>query len=501
MMQPQKRVLLFSFHEESNTFNPLILPTDEFLRTARCGEGEPLYNYSRTRRTMLGGMIRAIEESGAQVVTAFSIHASSGARVNDGVLKHVFGKLKHYVETSGPIDAVCAALHGATCAETEDDACGALMEYLRRLVGNEIPIAAGFDLHANITPKILENTDFVCGYQTYPHIDQYGTGYRAASLLMRRLRGGKVFLAAARVPIMVPPSGYTTLEEPFKGVIDSGKALTENGTLLDFTVFNVQAWLDIPVIASTAVAVAEDPETAKREADRLAEKLFENRDAYWPDLMSIDEIIDIAEAPDTKKPVILVDAADSPNGGAVGDSPAAALRILERGSKIRAGMFVKDPEAVRQAFSLGVGGRAVFSVGSAFTPGLPAPLKAEGTVRSLHDGILPTGRDSFSDIGRTAVVSSGSVDIVLCERPTASGSPQILRHFGIEPAFYDLIVVKANTSFRGPYSQFKDSFFFADTPGAGAANLKRFVWKNLPKNFYPFDLPEDFQLEPARIWR
>ena len=501
MIQTKKRVLLFAFHQESNTFNPLILPADEFIRTAGYGEGQPLYNYSKAHKNTLGGMIRAIEEAGAEVVTAFSLHAASGARISDGVLRFACDKLKKYAETSGRIDAVCAALHGATCAETEDDACGALLEYLRSLVGNEIPVAVSCDLHANVTPRMLKNADIVCGFQTYPHVDQYQTGYRAASLLMRKLRGEAVFLAAARVPIMVPPSGYTTLKEPFKGVIDAGKALTEAGTLLDFTVFNVQAWLDIPVIASTAVAVASDPETAKRCADDLAGKLFENRDSYWPDLISVDEIIDRAESPDAAKPVILVDAADSPNSGAVGDSPVAALKVLERGSDIRMGMFIKDPAAVEKAFALGVGGTDIFTVGSAFTPGLPGPLKAKGTVRSLHDGILPTGRDTFTQIGKTAVVSFGKIDIVLCERPTASGSQQIMRHFGIEPSFYDLIVVKANTSFRAAYREYEGSFCFADTPGAGAANLKRFEWKNMPKNFYPFDLPENFRLEPAAIWR
>ena len=79
--------------------------------------------------------------------------------------------------------------------------------------------------------------------------------------------------------------------------------------------------------------------------------------------------------------------------------------------------------------------------------------------------------------------------------------PQLLRHFGIEPEFYDLVVVKANTSFKVPYSAFADEFYYADTPGAGASNLCYFKWKNLPKKFYPFDLPDDYIPEPSRVWR
>ena len=76
------------------------------------------------------------------------------------------------------------------------------------------------------------------------------------------------------------------------------------------------------------------------------------------------------------------------------------------------------------------------------------------------------------------------------------GDPQLFRHFGIEPTLYDLVVVKANTSFRAPYSTFTDLIYYADTPGAGASNLRQLHWEHLPKHFYPFDLPDDYR--PAR---
>ena len=136
---------------------------------------------------------------------------------------------------------------------------------------------------------------------------------------------------------------------------------------------------------------------------------------------------------------------------------------------------------------------------------MPGPLKAVGRVSSLHDGSFrqegPAGRGFPCNVGMSAVISFGNIDIMVCEEPGASGDPQILRHFGIEPKLYDLIVVKANTSFKVPYSAFADDFCYADTPGAGASNLEYFDWKNLPKGFYPFDLPEDYELKKARIWR
>lgn len=500
--ESKKRILVFEFHQETDTFNPITTGLEGFRRRYYA-EGEEALQNRKNDPGSAGGVIAAIEEAGGEVVPAIFLACTSGGRVEDSVFQLLTERLREYIASAGRIDAVCAALHGATCTESHSDACGVLLEYLRGLVGN-IPIAASFDLHANITERVLRNADVVCGFQTYPHNDIYETGYRAGSFCMKLLRGEKVHMAAVHIPMLVPPAGYSSSEEPFKSVIDGGHAMVNAGKLLDFTVFNVQPWLDIPDVASTVVTIAEDAETAKEKADELATAFFAHRDGYWPDLMSIDEVIDHALANTTGKPVILADSADSTNGGAVGDSVAVALRLLERGCTLKAATIVKDPAAVRQAFAVGVGNSAEFSVGAGYTPGTPGPLKAVGTVRSLHDGIYlnegPARRGVRQDLGLTAVISFGTVDIIVCHAMAYSGDPQLFRHFGIEPLLYDLIAVKANTSFKLPYAKIAGEICYADTPGAGSSNLKQFPWKNLPEGLYPFDLPEDYCLPAATIW-
>lgn len=500
----EKKILICEFHEETNTFNPVVMSVEGF-KVVRYAEGQEAYDLCRKIPCAFHGMIDGVEEKGGKVIPTISLYGPSGGIVDDSVFELLCERMEYYVGSVTDFDAVCVSLHGATCTVSREDACGDFLQFLRDLVGEDKIIAASCDLHANVTEKMLKNADIICSYQSYPHVDFYEAGYRAATLCMDKLAGKPVKLAATTIPMMVPPTGYTSLEGAFKDIIDSGKKLVEDGELLDFSVLQVQPWLDIKEIGSTVIAVASDEETAKKYADMLAERLYENRNEFWPDLMTVDEVIDKAENNTTGKPVILVDAADSPNGGAVGDSVLPAIRLMERGSTVSAGMFVKDPEAVKKAFEVGVGNSAEFSVGAGFTPGMPGPLKAVGRVRSLHDGSFrqegPAGRGFPCNVGMSAVISFGNIDIMVCEEPGASGDPQILRHFGIEPKLYDLIVVKANTSFKVPYSAFADDFCYADTPGAGASNLEYFDWKNLPKGFYPFDLPEDYELKKARIWR
>jgi len=495
----KKRILVCEFHQESNTFNPIVWDIDRF-GTNREFEGETRMQRSLNGKAAVHGGVTAITEAGAEVVATVFLHAGSGGRVSDEVMDYLCQRMEHYCKTE-EFAGIYAALHGATCTESQDDACGYLLEHLRKLAGDK-PIAASCDLHAKVTDKMLKNADIICGYQTYPHIDFYNTGYRAAKLLMELLEGKKLRMATVNLPLLLPPAGYTTREEPFKSLMEKALAMITDGKLSDASIFPVQPWLDIPEIMSRVITISEDPQQAADCAVELAKGLFEIKDDMWPDLVSMDTAIDAAEANTTGKPVLLIDAADSPNGGAVGDSPAVALRLMERGSNLRAGMFIIDPASVELAFKSGVGNKAAFSVGAGYTKGMPGPLKAEGLVRSLHDGWFrqegKAGRGAAVYLGKTAVVSFGNIDVVLCHQAFATGDPQILRHFGVEPTLCDLVVVKANTSFREPYSTISDLVYFGDTPGAGASNLQAMTWENLPEGLYPF--AEVSCPEEAKIW-
>ena len=89
--------------------------------------------------------------------------------------------MEYFIKATDDFDAICVSLHGATCTVSEEDACGTFLKFLRDLVGSEKVIAASCDLHANVTEKMLAAADIICGYQSYPHVDFYETGYRAAN--------------------------------------------------------------------------------------------------------------------------------------------------------------------------------------------------------------------------------------------------------------------------------------------------------------------------------
>ena len=261
------------------------------------------------------------------------------------------------------------------------------------------------------------------------------------------------------------------------------------GELLDFSIFQMQPWLDVSEPNSATVAIADDPEKAERYARDLAERLYGLRHAFTPKLSSIDFIIDRAEEPTASKPVILVDSADSPNAGAPGDSMAVA-RASARANDRRRGppQWSAIPPRSRGPSRSASEASAEFAIGGHIDVSA-VRIRAVGYVRSLHDGEFQQefvghgGR--ISRIGRSAVLRFGNLDVLVCQTIVSPGDPQLYRGFGIEPLMYDLVVVKANTSFRVGYAKIAGEIYEADTPGAAAPDLLRLSFRKLTGRHFP----------------
>ena len=142
----KKRILICEFHQESNTFNPVVNPIDRF-NAGDVFEGERIFQNRMGGNTATHGAVDAITSLGGEVIPTIFMHSGSGGRVADGAFALMCQRMRHYIETAGEFDGVYCSLHGATCTESEDDACGAFLEFVRDLVGNR-PIAVSLSTMA-----------------------------------------------------------------------------------------------------------------------------------------------------------------------------------------------------------------------------------------------------------------------------------------------------------------------------------------------------------------
>lgn len=486
-----KRIFVFGIEQETCCFNPTLTGMREFIEEG-IWEGEALVDGTAKIHGTLDGILDCVREYGFTPVGGTHLWAKSGGPVSQEAIDWFCAKTRADLEAAGPIDGVMAALHGATLGENSEDVCGDVLEMVRELVGKDIPIASSFDLHGKMTRKISKNANYISGYQTYPHMDLYNTGYRAAKQLCEHLSGRPSEKVCISVPIISPPHGYTTSSGGLKKLMARGHKLVEDGEILDFTIFQVQPWLDVSEIGTTVVVSAYEKETARRVARSLAEEELSLREELQgPTLMQIDEAIARARENDTGKPVVLVESADSPNAGACGDSPAVLGALLPYRDTLKAAVAITDEAAVAKAFELGVGAQADFTLGATLAPRLYTPVTVENaTVVSLHTGRFfmfgPAERGFPHHLGRVAVLEAGNILIHLSEMGNYHGDIGFYRSFGIEPERCDLVSVKACTSFRAGYTPIAGEICVTSAPGAAGPVLTELPYEHIPKTLYPF---------------
>lgn len=488
------RVLVSELRQESNSFTP-ITSTMDFWRQNGLLEGEAVVKAFAGTQCAIGGMIEALCESEHQtdVTYAITMSCQSGGRAEQEVMDHYLQRLLPEVEAQLPLDVVLLSFHGALQTTEHDDPEAEVTRRVRDLVGDHCVIAASTDLHGFITEDLVGVANYVCGYHTYPHVDYVQTGRRATQLALAAAaatpEAPAPVMAWVPIPMVVSASAYNTRTGPFKKLMERGEALVADGTLRDFSIYQMQPWLDVPGGHSTVLAVADDPAVAEEQARSLAEALYSHRHDFVTSLWAIDDVIARAASAASTKPVILVDSADSCNAGAPGDSMAVPARLLELESPVRAAAVVNDAPAARRAHKLGVGASAVFRIGASRDTSVPS-IEAEGRVKSLHDGVFtqegPAGRGMVQRIGLTAVIRFGTLDVVVCEWMAGNGDPQLFRAHGVEPTLYDLVAVKANTSFRAAYEAFAVEICETDTPGSAAPSIDRLPFERLPTSLYPW---------------
>jgi len=473
------RVFVCEFSQETNSFCPVISTREDFGEWDGGGTKKEVH-----------GFIDVMLENGFEVIRGPMYRAQASGPVKQEVVDQFLEESIQQLREIGKADAVCVELHGSTQSTESDNVCGDIVSALREAAGG-VPVAASCDLHANITKKLYENADFISSYQTYPHRDAYETGRRSAELCVRKLKGEAVFSACVKVPMIVPASGYTTEGGAFGEVVKKARALVAEGKIFDYSLCVVQPWLDVYECDSAVLVYAADQEVAVQCAQELGQGMAACCDDMHPQVSTVDEIIERARAKKEDKPVIVSDFSDSPNAGAAGDNVDILAGLLERGSDLKGAVIVNDVLATDAAFACGVGGTAKFRIGGTLAPHYSKPVEAEGIVRSLHDGKYVLGgpmmRGVEVDVGRAAVITVGKVDVLLCHAMCITGDIQLYRHFGIEPAFYQVVVVKANTSFKAVYSVVSEDIVSCDTGCASTADLASLPWKHLPKEgMYPF---------------
>jgi microcystin degradation protein MlrC len=482
------RILVAECIHEVCSFNPVPTRYDDFFITT----GEPIRTYHREVRTEVGGALDVFgSASDVEVVPTYRARGiTSGGTIAAADFGRLAGEFLDALRQAPKADGVYFALHGAMAAEDEDDPEGYLLAETRKILGERVPIVASFDLHGVLTDRMLEHADAIVIYHTYPHVDFFETGQRAARLLLRLMAGEvKPVTAKVAIPALVRGDELITRTGVFGRFIAEAQAVERSPGGLSAGLFIGNPFTDVPDLGCYSVVVTEgDPERAKREAVRLAEEFWEHHGRMQARLTSLEESVRLAAA--TKGTVVMMDAADATSSGAPGDSNAILRQLLASGYRGKALMPIVDPGAVEAASSAGVGGTVTTKIGGAFDGKRHRPLEMSARVRMLSDGRFRSesfGQEWFA--GRTAVLEVGNVTLVATSRPVHLYDRSLFFAHGQDPRCFDLVVVKSPHCQPHMFADWCARLINVDAPGSTSANLRSLGHTRCRRPIFPLDEP------------
>src|ERR1700704_5033732 len=212
------RIAVGGFLHETNTFAPTKATFGDFERGGgwpAMSQGAKLLEKMRNINVGMAGFVPAAEAAGWELVPTIWCAASPSAHVTRDAYERVAEVLIEGIRAAGRIDAVYLDLHGAMVTEHLDDGEGEILARVRKMIGSDLPLVVSLDLHANVTPQMVEHADALIAYRTYPHVDMADTGRAAARHLALLLRTKQRFAKAFRqLPFLIPISWQCTNDQP-----------------------------------------------------------------------------------------------------------------------------------------------------------------------------------------------------------------------------------------------------------------------------------------------
>ena len=488
-MNARRRIVVAMMMHETNTFSPVPTPLASFRPLA----GQPAIEEFRDTNTQLGGFLHVAHESGAEIVVPLAAGAHPSGRVGKAAYEDMCGAIVGAVRNG--CDAAFLALHGAMVAEHLDDGEGELLRRIRA-VAPRLPIAVGLDFHSHMTAAMVENATVVAGYRTYPHIDMGETGQRAARTLVRALNGEVTpVMAWGSRPMMTSTLVHAPSRQPMKDIMDAAIEAETSGAVLNASVFGGFPHADIPYISCSAVIVCDRRADEGRVLlDRLLGMAWDRRAAFL--YTGAPLATQIAHARTLGGgPIILVDHGDNTASGGTQDVMSVIEEAMRQGLEDVVAGPICDPATVKRIVEAGTAASVTLDLGGKVDMPqinlLGRPLTVTGKVTRITDGEFvvtgPMATGTRVRMGRTAVLDTGSMQIVVAERRSEPFDLGVFTHCGIDPRRKKYVLIKSRQHFRAGFEPIARHIVMCDGDGCTSSDLRLFTYRKRPRPLYPFE--------------
>ena len=482
------RIIVGGFQHETNTFSP----TRADFAAFNIGggwppltRGEAIFDVFPTMNIPLGGAINVFREAGCDVVPTLWASATPCSYVTEDAFERITAMMLEDIEAALPADGIYLDLHGAMVTEHFEDGEGELLRRVRELVGPDIPVSVSLDLHANVTPEMVENATVIDIFRCYPHTDMAETGARAAGHLLAILRDGKTWHPALRqVPFLIPLQWGCTFHDPCKRLYEKDlETLVEGEGVLALSFAPGFALSDIYHCGPAVLAYGETQAIADTTADAMYQVIIDATPEFSGKVYAPDEAVAYGKERGVPGlPLVIADKQDNPGGGGPGDTTGMLRALLDADAKGAVIGVFNDPETAMAAHAAGQGGIVQVSLGGKLFPG-DEPLEVNASVVALGDGKFvgtgPMWGGSHFTMGRMACLDVRGVKVVVASAAGQAGDQEMFRHVGIEPKTAPILVLKSSVHFRADFQPIAREVIIAAAPGPVYADVSGLTYNNL----------------------
>lgn len=491
------KILIAECKQEVSTFNPHLSGYNDF----GVRYGDELVKYHRTVRNEVGGALSIFDtEAQVELVPTYSaFFITSGGTLAKEAWEKIAKEFLDSIRTAPPVDGVYFCMHGAMATEEETDPEGWLLKETRKILGEKIPIVVSLDLHGILTDRMIEYSNAIVAYHTYPHVDFFETGQRAARLLLRIVLGEvKPITAKVAIPALVRGDELITATGLFGQSMRIAQNVENSPQGLSSGIFIGNPFTDVPALQTYSFAVTDnDPKMAEREAIRIAESFWTNHEKMQVPLVNLDEMAIIAKT-HSQGTIALIDAADATSSGASGDSNAILRKLIETEYTGRTLLPIVDEPAVNKAFAAGIGTIIQTTIGGSLDTKRFKPLQITAKVLLLADRCFRSesfGEEWYS--GPTAVLEANNFIIVVSSRAVNLYDRSFFFAHGQNPKQFDAVVVKSPHCQHQMYAAWCIAMVNVDAPGSSSANLHSLGHIRCPRPIFPLDI--NVQFKPKAI--
>jgi microcystin degradation protein MlrC len=392
-------------------------------------------------------------------------------------------------------DGILLGLHGAMVTDFCEDGEGELLQRVRAVIGEELPIAITLDPHANVTETMCGLANIIVSYKTYPHIDMRDCARQAGEILQRSLTGEiSPRTIRAHRPMLEEINGGRTDVGPMIERIEAAKAWELRPDAYAVSINAGFASADIAEVGPTVLVTAEgDMGVHRAFAESLADDIWKRRHEVLNHYLDVDSAAAIArQFSSAEGPLVIADYADNPGGGGYGDSTNLLRALLEAGVSNACFGPMVDGATVKQLCQHEIGATIPVKLGGKTDIAFGGePLELSVELVSKSDGSYIGGGAMIGGLqrsfGPTVVARAGGIEILITTIAQQLLDLQQFKSFGIMPESKQIIALKSMQHFRADFEPIAGQVIVCDSGALCTPNYQRLEYRNVVRPIFPLD--------------